>query len=361
MCCCDEHEIANCKLQTENCKFEIRNAQFAILAFTLTLSRRLRGRRSRRGQALVEFAIVALVVYLLLGAILTFGQWFYSGQTVQQAADVAAREISRTPLSAMASLMDVLYSNNPSDYSSSGGSSTVRTSLFNPQLLQFDMTAGVPAGQSVLDVVQTWPIVNQMLYPAMIVQSGEQVYGGNAADLYLCYPGVVPCTDSTNPNRTVYCVARVDSRAADGAETITWVPVIEEITPEPPPAWPPFDVRSTQRGLVALRINYGYQSASMSAFPPSSTYPPSPNAPAWVANDNEVAVNPSNYTPISAAPPSAVGTYSGPYGLGTQEAWAGWTQKDPVPPSQPLQKPAGVRPYRSLISAQAIYRREVYQ
>ena len=79
--------------------------------------------------------------------------------------------------------------------------------------------------------MQTWPIVNQLLYPAMIVQPGNQVYGGNPADQYLCYPGVVPCTDSTNPNRTVYCVARVDSRAADGAETITWVPVIEEITP----------------------------------------------------------------------------------------------------------------------------------
>lgn len=355
MCCCDEHEIANCKWQTANCKFEIRNAQFAILAFTLTLSRRLRGRRSRRGQALVEFAVVALVVYLLLGAMLTFGQWFYSGQTVQQAADASAREISRTPLLATANLMDVLYSNNPSDYSSSGGSSTVRTSLFNPQLLQFDMTANVPAGQSVLDVVRTWPIVNQLLYPAMIVQSGEQVYGGSASDLYLCYPGVVPCTDSTNPNRTVYCVARVDSRAADGAESITWVPVIEEITPGA------FSVASPQAGLVSLRINYGYQSASMSAFPPSSTYPPSPNAPPWVANDNEVAVNPSNYSPISAGPPSAVGTYSGPYGLGTQEAWAGWTQKDSVAPVQPLQKPSGVRPYRSLISAQAIYRREVFQ
>ena len=76
----------------------------------------LLGQRDRRGQALVEFAIVALVVYLLLGGILTFGQLFYEGQTVQQAADVAAREISRTPLSATANLMDVLYSNNPSDY-----------------------------------------------------------------------------------------------------------------------------------------------------------------------------------------------------------------------------------------------------
>ena len=54
----------------------------------------------RRGQALVEFAIVCLAVYLLLAAILTFGQWLYSAQGLQQAVDVAAREISRTPLPA---------------------------------------------------------------------------------------------------------------------------------------------------------------------------------------------------------------------------------------------------------------------
>ena len=56
--------------------------------------------RSRRGQALVEFAVVCLVVYMLLAAILTFGQWLYSAQGLQQAVDVAAREISRTPLPA---------------------------------------------------------------------------------------------------------------------------------------------------------------------------------------------------------------------------------------------------------------------
>ena len=221
--------------------------------------------KGRRGQALVEFAVVSLVVYLLLAAILTFGLMFYEAQTVQQAADVAAREISRTPLSATANLMDVLYSNVPSDYSSSGGSSTVRTSLFNPQLLQFDMTTGVQPGQSVLNVIQTWPIVNQMLYPAMIVQTGDQVYGGNPTDQYLCYPGVVPCTDSTSPNRTVYCVARVDGRTPDGAETITWVPVIEEMTSQADQTAnvSPFSVISPERGLVSLRLNYGYQSATM--------------------------------------------------------------------------------------------------
>ena len=62
----------------------------------------------RRGQSLVEFAVVSLVVYMLLAAILTFGQMLYSAQTLQQAVDIAAREISRTPLPPTADLMDVL-------------------------------------------------------------------------------------------------------------------------------------------------------------------------------------------------------------------------------------------------------------
>ena len=76
-----------------------------------------RGPPTAAGQALVEFAVVSLVVYMLLAAILTFGQILYCAQTLQQAADVAAREISRTPLLATANVMDVLYSNNPGDYS----------------------------------------------------------------------------------------------------------------------------------------------------------------------------------------------------------------------------------------------------
>ncbi len=202
--------------------------------------------RNRRGQSLVEFAIVSFVVYMLLAAILTFGQMLFYDQTLQQAADVAAREISRTPLPPTADLMDVLYSNDPQW-------SSVRLSLFNPLLLQYDLTQ-LTAGQSVLDVVGTWPIINQMLFPAMIVAPDTQM---------LCYPGAVACTDNSNPNsnRSVPCIARVDSLQANGAESITWVPVIEEITSPADAAAgvTPFSVASPERGLVALRINYGFE------------------------------------------------------------------------------------------------------
>ena len=203
-----------------------------------------RGRRhvNRRGQSLVEFAVVALVIYMLLAAILTFGQLLYCAQTVQQAADVAAREISRTPLSATADMMDVLYSTDPT-YSS------VRTSLFNPALLQFDLTT-VPQGETVLDVVRTWPVVNQMLFPLMIPAGS----GTN-----LVYPGAVPCTDSRSASRSVWCVAEVTGRQGNGAETITWVPVVDEMNTGA------FSVATS--GLATVRVNFGYQSATIERLP----------------------------------------------------------------------------------------------
>src|ERR1043166_3894614 len=63
----------------------------------------------RRGAVLVEFALIALVLYLLLAVTIEMGRSLYSAQLVQQAADVAAREISRTPLPPDVSLERVLY------------------------------------------------------------------------------------------------------------------------------------------------------------------------------------------------------------------------------------------------------------
>ena len=51
-------------------------------------------RKKRSGQALIEFALVALVLYLIVGAALTFGLWIYAAGQIQQAANVGARELS---------------------------------------------------------------------------------------------------------------------------------------------------------------------------------------------------------------------------------------------------------------------------
>ena len=105
-------------------------------------------------------------------------------------------------------------------------------------------------------------------------------------------------------------------------------------------------------GTVALRINYPYQSASMSGFvpPTNATSPPGPpdNPVVPIIADNGIT---SSGTlsgvggPVTTQIPGQdYDPNGGTSGLGQQAAW-GQT----------------VRPYRSVISAQAIYRREVFQ
>ena len=65
---------------------------------------RRRGRVRGRG---------SLVLYMLIAAVLTFGQAIYSAQSVQQAADSIAREISRTPLPAVPDTLDPQGPNDP--------------------------------------------------------------------------------------------------------------------------------------------------------------------------------------------------------------------------------------------------------
>ncbi len=286
---------------------------------------------------------------MLLAAILSFGQILYSAQGLQQAADVAAREISRTPLPAAQTpagapitLTYVLYGDASTDSSLQG----VRTRVFDQSLLQVPLTS---SNGSVLDAVKTWPIVNQMLFPLMIVVQDA------AGDQWLVYPGMVPCTDSTG-TLTVPCIARVDGSAASGTQTITWVPVIEEVTPPADVAagLTPFSVSSPEAGLVSLRINFPYQSATMSGFQPpaNSASPPGPPdnpvVPITVAGSQFTPSPTNQYQPTGTDEPqhqsATNGIYNGTYGLGQQYAWT-----------------TTVRPYRSFISAQAIYRREVFQ
>ena len=87
----------------------------------------------------MEFAVVGLVMYLLLAATLTFGHLLFCAQTVQQVADVAAREIAHTPLAqaaaanptALYTLNDVLYGDAVAD----PNLASVRTRIFDERYL----------------------------------------------------------------------------------------------------------------------------------------------------------------------------------------------------------------------------------
>lgn len=303
---------------------------------------RRRGRRpDRRGQSLVEFAVVALAVYLLLAAILTFGQILYCAQTVQQAADVAARELSRTPLPADATLAD------PSLDTHALRDPGVCSRVFNERYLVLTIDTGSnPITFNGGHFLAEFPLVNQQLLPIMIY---DEIQGSRV----LRYPGAVfsdPSPDpSLNPPASGYLVrvpvVSVPTFPALPTEQIRWVPVVEGISSPDKPD--PFRVSSEQRGVVALRINYPYQSATMSGFErvPEPIERPSPGNP---VNPVEAQGVLSSSAPPGVGSPVAsdfeFGPYAGDYGLGQQAAWA-----------------QTVRPYRRVISAQAIFRREVFQ
>lgn len=282
---------------------------------------------SQRGGVLIEFAFLSLVFYVLVALVVDIGRMIVSAQVLQDAARVAARELSLVPLPAAMTFEEALE--DP----------TVMAQVFNPDFLVIDQDA-FSSDEEFQDFLGQLPAVNQMLRPLMIF---EQIGGRRL----LRFPGAL-LNDPLASTGLSVAIPRVVARGSDGVETIQWVPVLEEITngsfslavadPENPPP---------QRGLVAVRINYPFQAATLSGFQQSSEGLFEPNLTNRIqADDTSVeAINePPSGTPFEVGELPEVGTYGGIYGLGGQLAFAGET----------------LRPYRKLLSAQAISRREVF-
>jgi hypothetical protein len=266
----------------------------------------------RAGGVLVEFALVSFVLMFLFGIILDFSRAFHGGQVLQQAADVMARELARTPL-------PVGYT-----FDQALADPTVRAKLYDESYLVINLD-NLPAGLN--GSLDNLPLVNQQLRPLMIY---DRVDGKNL----LRYPGAVPnpTPSSAYPQFVIYLVSY-----QNGAEIIdpnNTVPIVEEIRPNvKDPATGSFSLGSSAAnpGFVQLRINYPFQAASLSNFQRDPNAPFEPGQPVIQASD-----------PI-ALQPGQTSLYSGPEGLGQQYAWA-----------------KIVRPFRKVLSGQAIARRELF-
>lgn len=304
----------------------------------------------RRGSVLLEFALISLVFYILIAAVVTFGFILYAAQGTQQAAEVAAREISQTPLPADTTLEDVLYGNA---YGPTGNPQLlqVRQRVFDQHYLVLNVDNYHGFG-SLQELIAALPIVNQQLVPLMITDRIENT-------TVLRYPGAVfrdddSSDDPSDPVPTGYLVTIplvTDRDPNTGIETIEWVRPIEEIRASGSTT-SPFQITSPQRGIVALRINYPVQSSMMTSYRANPAGPFEPNiANPNRADDDAVTAPPPPGTLITPDPDSPNTTYSGRYGLGRQEALG----------SQQLTGGIPVRPYRRVISAQAIFRREVFE
>lgn len=292
----------------------------------LRTTRRTNGAAHRqRGAVLVEFGFVAFLMYLLLAVTVDFGRLFYTAQAVQDCARATARELSVIPLPASMTLEQALNDDR------------VRQRVFQREHVVVDLD-NIPGGLGLQDFLDSLPVLNQMIRPLMIFDR----VGGRRL---LRFPGAL-LTDPTTPSGFTVGIPYVQGRGADGTETITWVPIIEEIRNPNFPGESPFSLDTPagmpERGRVAIRINYPFQASMLSGFMQSSQGPLAPNV------NNRIQANDGGVSQTNAAPGGLVGgteagPYAGAYGLGKMYSHA-----------------EEVRPFRRLLSAQAIFRREVF-
>lgn len=277
-------------------------------------------RAQRRGSILVEFALVAIAFYLLLAGTIEIGRMITTSQLVQNAARTAARELALMPLPAGMTFPQAM------------ACPSVQARIYDRAKLC------VPIGQSTSSFTDSWPIVNRMLLPLMVA-------GEVDGEKYLHYPGAVVRPDGAPAGVLTIMVPQVKGRGANGVETIRWVPVLEEVGSDgADPSRSPFSMASTgnERGLVALRINCPYQASTMTAYQSQDIGSGTPQNVPILASDDAVQED-NSPGGVLLGTENPIGPYSGTYGLGKFYA---------------LNKE--VRPFRRLVSGQAIFRREVF-
>jgi len=323
--------------------------------------------RGERGAALVEFALVSVVLYLLVAGAIDFGRLMFDADAVQDAARLAARELAVAPASANVTF-DYALSCDPA----SGAPNCpfdLKARVFDPACLVVDLNDPAVA----LDIdgfFAAMPVVNRALRQLMITEpsrpglmryAGALVSDGSGAACSAVGPN-----GQAAPTGLTVAIPLVNSRDASGVETITWVPVLQEMRATLDADCPqrgPFSFVYVanaddcgplgtdpvpQRGLVAVRVNYPFQAAALTGFrasPPTDVDPLPRNVANFIVAD-DAGVQQTNVPPGDPIEdPGAVGPYAGAFGLGRQLALAGQT----------------VRPFRKVVSAQAIYRREVVE
>ncbi len=321
--------------------------------------------RGERGAALVEFALVSLVLYLVVAAAIEFGRLMFDANALQDVARVAARELAVAPVRAEATFDYALSCDAADD---AGCLVDLKARIFDPACLVVDLND--PAVGSDLDgYFAAMPVVNRALRTLMITEPSRpglmRYAGALVSDASGAACSAIGPNGQAAPTGLTVGIPLVESRDAAGVEAIRWVPVVEEIRAAADadcPSRGPFSLvylanedscgaldadPLLDRGLAAVRINYPYQAATMSGYRspvPNVLDPLPPNVGSPIAADDG-GVQELNVAPGAVFDDGSVGPYAGPYGLGRQLALAGRV----------------LRPYRKLLSAQAIYRREVIQ
>ena len=306
--------------------------------------------KTRSGQALIEFAFLLPLLIIIIGATLSFGLFFFQANSLQQAVDVTAQEISRMPFSPTAEL-------GLGDLNAAADSvmfdDEFRRQIYNESNLIIPDSAWDDTTEYEGDFykyVDTLPLLNRLLANVMVRDTFQD-------EKVTRFPGAI--VTNTVTNETTVLVPLVGYGTSDEDETIgnetiiEWVAPVEEIRPNGEDG--PFSLLATNSaasfvpGMVALRINYPAQSTTLVNRTGDEGEVIIRANDKAISNDNNGNFpSGSNYVLVveDGTGPAGTEIHSGRYGLGRQAV---------------LLETNGIRPYRRVMSVQAIYRREVFE
>ncbi len=337
------------------------------------LQRRKGWYRQRSGQALLEFAFLIPVLIILIGATISFGLFFYQANVLQQAVDIAAQEISRTPFPPNHAL-GLGRLQNCDEANLVSQDSNFLSEIYDEQYLVIHDTewgSGTAYDGDFQAFADTLPLLNRLLVQVMVRDNDMTRYPGtlvqNSAGEETILIPIVEYRSTTAGNENSNAVP--SSIRAAGETVCEWVAPVEEITVDhdgdgSTPDVGPYALdsgdsavlTSFQPGMVALRINYPAQSTTLINRTSQSAIGSGSSSTLGnvivIVGDTTLKGGATTgcYSIIDPSARISQGSgaagsnpHAGLYGLGELEALT-----------------RVVRPYRKVMTFQAIYRREVF-
>ena len=317
---------------------------------------------------MLELSILIPIIIILIGATVSFGLFFFQANVLQQAVDVAAQEISRMPFEPNQQL-GLGQLDQCDEENSVCNDSAFKEQIFDEQYLVIhdnEWGSSTASGGSFQAYADQLPLLNRLLVPAMIRDNDMTRY-----------PGTLVVNSATGEETVLIPIVEYRRRANDagvfptsirasGETILEWVAPVEEIrvdhdqdsgTPREGPFKLSYEVApvldSFQPGMVALRVNYPAQSTTLINRTTASEQPNGQlGGVIVIAGDTTLGAGATTGCYSISAPSPRISPGSGVsgsnpnaglYGLGELEALT-----------------RVVRPYRKVMSFQAIYRREVF-
>ena len=216
-------------------------------------------RGNQRGSVLIEFSLIAVSLSLLIALVVDVARMVFIAQMLQDAARVAARELSLLPLPPTITFDQALQLPQ------------VKDRIFDPAdlVIEIDQFENSDKLREFLDGL---PIVNRMLRPLMTF---DQMMVEGRVRQVLHFPGIV-LHNRNHENQQSWSIGIPRAGLTENMQghTFRWTSVLEEMRGNPDdPQTGSFSLQtlsaSQPSGLVALRVNYPFQPMFMNWLPQS--------------------------------------------------------------------------------------------